>query len=339
MTQPRDPVEARADDDTDLYEVSTWEVRSVLDHIVASAYSLAISGARLFLVLLGLVLLVAQVVLGALYDEVVLVFTLLSVVPALLLAAYLWYADVTTNEPLYLIAATFVLGILFAGFAGVVNSLVTSGLESVGLAAGIVGFVVQVVFFFVVVGPVEEAVKLLAVRLYAFRSRRFDAVIDGAVYGAVAGLGFATIENAIYISGQIEGISDPLNLAATGGAIAVVRALAGPGHVIYSAFAGYYLGLAKFNPDRAGPIVVKGLLIAALIHAVYNSLSGVVLFLASEFLGVPWILAFFGFVIVYVGLFGLVLLRKLGRYRRAYNAAHDDGPDGGPTADLTEFDG
>jgi RsiW-degrading membrane proteinase PrsW (M82 family) len=339
MTQPRDPVEARADDDTDLYEVSTWEVRSVLDHIVASAYSLAISGARLFLVLLGLVLLVAQVVLGALYDEVVLVFTLLSVVPALLLAAYLWYADVTTNEPLYLIAATFVLGILFAGFAGVVNSLITFGLESVGLAAGIVGFVAQVVFFFVVVGPVEESVKLLAVRLYAFRSRRFDAVIDGAVYGAVAGLGFATIENAIYISGQIEGISDPLNLAATGGAIAVVRALAGPGHVIYSAFAGYYLGLAKFNPDRAGPIVVKGLLIAALIHAVYNSLSGVVLFLASEFLGVPWILAFFGFVIVYVGLFGLVLLRKLGRYRRAYNAAHDDGPDGGPTADLTEFDG
>jgi RsiW-degrading membrane proteinase PrsW (M82 family) len=182
-------------------------------------------------------------------------------------------------------------------------------------------------------------VKLLAVRLYAYRSPAFDAVIDGAVYGAVAGLGFATIENAVYISGQTQGIGDPLNLVATGGAITAVRALAGPGHVIYSAFAGYYLGLARFNPDRAGPIVVKGLLIAALIHALYNTLSSVAPQLIAGYFGIPWFLGFLGFVLVYDGLFGLILLRKIERYRRAYRDAHDNGPDGGPTADLTEFDG
>ena len=193
--------------------------------------------------------------------------------------------------------------------------------------------------FFLVVGPVEETVKLLAVRLYAFHSPRFGAVVDGVVYGAVAGLGFATIENAIYIGGVTSEIADPLNLVLTGGAITSVRALAGPGHVIYSAFAGYYLGLAKFNPDNAGPIVVKGLLIAALIHAVYNSLSSVVPLIASELLNIPWFVAFLAFIIVYDGIFLLVLFRKLSRYRQAYHEAHDNGLDDGHPAELTEFDG
>lgn len=43
----------------------------------------------------------------------------------------------------------------------------------------------------------EESVRLLAVRLYAYNDARFAAVIDGAVCGAIAGLGFATIENGI----------------------------------------------------------------------------------------------------------------------------------------------
>jgi RsiW-degrading membrane proteinase PrsW (M82 family) len=337
MTRIRDPVEARDEEGRDLYEVTDWERRSVLDWIAVVLHGTLISGARLFLVLLAVLILASQIAFGALVSEAVAVFTLLSVAPALALAAYLWQADVTTNEPLDLLAATFVLGLLFAGFAGVLNTGTDLALRSVGLTTGIVGFFVQIVVFFVVVGPVEESVKLLAVRLYAFRSRDFDAVIDGAVYGAVAGLGFATIENATFIAGQTQGVSDPLTLVATGGAITAVRALAGPGHVIYSAFAGYYLGLAKFNPDRAGPIVVKGLLIAALIHAVYNSLAGIVPAVVATVSGLPWFVAFFGFVVVYDGVFGLILLRKLSRYRRAYHETHDD-PDEGPVAELTEFE-
>jgi len=277
-------------------------------------------------------------------NPVIAVFTLFSVVPAALLAGYVWQADVTTQEPLRLLVATFLLGLLFAGFAGVLNSVVAIGTEELALTTGAVGFAVQIATFYVVVGPVEETVKLLAVRLYPYRSRHFDAVVDGAVYGAVAGLGFATIENVVYVSGITQGIADPLDLIATGSAIAAVRALAGPGHVIYSAFAGYYLGLAKFNPDRAGPIIVKGLLIAALIHATYNALAGVVPALVADQLGVPWFVAFVGFVVGYDGIFGLVLLAKLTRYRRVYRDVHGDGRDRGPAStagpapERTEFD-
>jgi len=335
MSPPRDPVASRAEDERDLDGVATWEVDSIFDRFWVGCYSLLVSSARAFLVLLGLLILGLQLLAGAVVGPEVAVFTLLSVVPALALAAYVWYADVTTSEPLSLLAVTFVLSVLFAGFAAVLNTGTNIVLEALGLSTGFVGFVFQILTFFVVVGPVEETVKLLAVYLYAFRSSRFDAVIDGAVYGAVAGLGFATIENAIYISGSVQGISDPLNLIAEGSTITAVRALAGPGHVIYSAFAGYYLGLAKFNPERAGPIVLKGLVVAALIHAVYNSLSSVVPSIVAAVFNLPWFLAFVGFVVVYDSILGFVLYWKLDRYRSAYQETRDD--DDHPP-ELTEFD-
>ncbi|TQR22379.1 hypothetical protein C9J85_12075 [Haloferax sp. wsp5] len=146
--------------------------------------------------------------------------------------------------------------------------------QAIGSGFGLVPFLGQVFFFFLIVGPVEETVKLLAVRLYAYSHDSFNAVIDGAVYGAMAGLGFATIENALYITRNARVGFRRRRIIAAGGTITAVRALAGPGHVIYSAIAGYYLGLAKFNKENAGPIVIKGLILAALVHATYNSTVG-----------------------------------------------------------------
>jgi len=319
MTAERDPVQEETDGSTDLYDIATWEARSRLDGVSVFIYNAVRTIVRWVVILLALAILLAQLALGglgaALADLPIAIFILLSIVPALLLAAYVRYADVTTAEPLSLLVGTFALGVLFAGFAGVLNSLFQP-------LFGTIPLIGTVLFFYLVVGPVEETIKLLAVRLYPYRDGRFDAVIDGAVYGAVAGLGFATIENAIYIAGQV---NDPTlaNVLTAGGGIAPLRALAGPGHVIYSAIAGYYLGLAKFNPDRAGPIVVKGLLIATLIHATYNTLSAVVPGLISLFVpGLPRIFAFLGFVLVYDTVFGLYLYRKLVRYREAYRGAN-----------------
>ncbi|MDX1744858.1 MAG: PrsW family glutamic-type intramembrane protease, partial [Halobacteriales archaeon] len=107
-------------------------------------------------------------------------------------------------------------------------------------------------------------------------------------------------------------------LAATVGT-AAVRTFAGPGHVIYSGIAGYYLGLAKFNRDQAGPIVIKGLLIAAFLHATYNTLVGIVPRLVTVvYPQVPTAVAFIGFVMVFDGFAGYFLYRKISRYRAAW---------------------
>jgi RsiW-degrading membrane proteinase PrsW (M82 family) len=246
------------------------------------------------------------------------------VIPALGLAAYVWYSDVTSNEPLSLLIATFLLGVLTANFAAAINSVFSGYFQMIPVIG-------MVLFYYLIVGPVEETVKLLAVRLYAYRSDRFDAVIDGAVYGAMAGLGFATIENALYIFQGVEPaqLDFGLGLIGVGGQITAVRALAGPGHVIYSAFAGYYLGLAKFNRENRGPIVIKGLLIASLIHATYNTTVGIgsgLIWLALQAVvpfSVPQLAAYLVYVVLYDGFFGYLLYRKIKRYRNTYWAVHD----------------
>ena len=311
-----DPVEASAPDGTDLYDVATWEPRTVLDRIAVRLHGALAGGARLGVVLLALLVFVAQiggVVWLASRNPTLGVVALLSALPALGLVAFVWRQDVVEKEPLGTLAATFVLSVLFASFAATINTALGGLFRAVG-AWG------MVLYFFLIVGPGEELVKWLAIRLYAFERSEFDAVIDGAVYGAVAGLGFATIENTLYV---VQGFVRAQQAGATqaiGAALgtATSRALAGPGHVIYSAWAGYYLGLAKFNPDNRGPIVVKGLLIAALIHALYNSIVTVA---PLGGLSLPGYLAF---VIVYDGLFLYLLYRKLARYRDSYADTVDE---------------
>ncbi|GAA0522807.1 Membrane proteinase PrsW, cleaves anti-sigma factor RsiW, M82 family [Halorubrum aquaticum] len=317
-----DPVEA-ADDDQDLYGISTWEQRSLLDSVSVAVYWLAVRSGQALLVLLAVLIFVAVGGLSIVREPPLGVLTILSALPALALAGYVWYSDVTTSEPLSLLAATFILGVLTAGFAAVVNSLS----QPFFTALGGIG---MVLFFYLIVGPVEESVKLLAVRLYAYNDDRFAAVIDGAVYGAVAGLGFATIENAIYISGvvgEVGGLSLGLDLIGTGGDITATRALAGPGHVVYSSFAGYYLGLAKFNPENRGPIIVKGLIVAALIHATYNATVGIGSGLIQTATGLPQLSAFFVYVLLYVGGFGYLLYRKIQQYNDAHQTAHSNETD------------
>jgi RsiW-degrading membrane proteinase PrsW (M82 family) len=315
-TENTDPVEA-ADGQMDLYEISTWEVRSVLDRFSVAVYRLAVRTGQILVVLSALSILVAIGAFGAITDPVIGLLTVVSALPALLLAVYVWHSDVTASEPLSLLAGTFLLAVLTAGFAAVLNGAFRPVFSSVG----VVGIVL---FFYLVVGPVEETVKLLAVWLYPYHDVRFDAVVDGAVYGAVAGLGFATIENAIYISRVVEevgGVTLGLELIGIGGDITATRALAGPGHVIYSAFAGYYLGLAKFNPDHRGPIVVKGLIVAALIHATYNATVGLGSGLIQSVTGLPDLAASFVYILLYAGFFGYLLYRKLRQYRNAYLTA------------------
>jgi RsiW-degrading membrane proteinase PrsW (M82 family) len=341
MTDRRDPVEARSDGSMDLYEISDWEVRSGLDRFAVRLYGGIVSTVRWAVIAAAVLVLLAQFALGGLglvTDPVVGTFVLLSVVPAFGLAVYLWYADVTTQEPLGLLIATYLLGILFASFAGILNPVLGSYASAFGSGFGMAPVFGTLALFFLVVGPVEETVKLLAVRLHAYRDERFDAVIDGAVYGAVAGLGFATIENALYITQNVGSVPGMSNLIGQGSGITTIRALAGPGHVIYSAFAGYYLGLAKFNREQAGPIVIKGLTVAAIIHATYNTAVTVVVPSIAAATQFSQFVAFFGFVILYDGIFGLLLIRKLAAYNSAYRAVsrEDDRPE--YRSETTEFE-
>ncbi len=294
------------DSSVDTQGVTTWEPRTLGDRLSVSLHETLASNWRVVVVALAALVLFGQffVAFGLFAtDPFLAVFSAVSVIPALILVWYIRRQDVDP-EPVGTLAVTFVLGGLLASFAALINT-------AAGTVFRQVPFIGSILLFFLIVGPGEELVKWLAIRLYAYERSEFDAVIDGAMYGAAAGLGFASIENVIYITqNALTAIQNEGPVLAATVPTTVARSLAGPGHVLYSAFAGYYLGLAKYNEEHYGPLVVKGLAIAALLHATYNSLSTVL----PQFLPMSG-LTTFAFIILWDGALIVVLIRKLRRYR------------------------
>jgi RsiW-degrading membrane proteinase PrsW (M82 family) len=114
-------------------------------------------------------------------------------------------------------------------------------------------------FFLVSVAFIEELVKFAAVRLFAYRSAKFDEAMDGVIFGITAAMGFAAVENVGYVF-------------QFGGGIAIFRAFVSvPGHAFYGAIIGYYLGESKVH--RNPWLVVWGLAIAIALHAVFDTLA------------------------------------------------------------------
>jgi RsiW-degrading membrane proteinase PrsW (M82 family) len=323
---PADPVQSTLGDTEDLYDVATWDVRTGLDRLAVRVHGalLAARTAAIVLLALGLFLALFGLALPVLADNPLLGgLGLVSILPAVVLVGYLWIGDPTRREPLEAMAVTFLLAVLFATFAALLNEVFRVGFASLPLGMAL--------YFFLVVGPIEEVVKWLAVRIDAYGRPTFDTVVDGVVYGAVAGLGFAAIENLIYITLAFLDASD-LSLALqfqTATQTAIGRAFVGPGHVIFSAYAGYYLGLAKFNRGSRGPLVVKGLLIAAALHGLYNTVATYAPFTTVSFVA---------FVVVFDGILLVLLIRKVRRYEHYYERATHGTGGHGPAAARPEQD-
>ena len=121
---------------------------------------------------------------------------------------------------------------------------------------------VLVLSSFLVIAPIEEYLKYFAVKKVALKNKAFDEPIDGIIYGVVAGLGFASLENLIVISAE-------------GQILILLRfATATLMHAITTGIVGYYLSMNKFSKEKEkGKYPVwMGLIIAILIHGAYNSI-------------------------------------------------------------------
>ncbi|MBI4863111.1 MAG: PrsW family intramembrane metalloprotease [Candidatus Riflebacteria bacterium] len=116
-----------------------------------------------------------------------------------------------------------------------------------------------VAFLSVVVAPIEEVAKYLVVRLRFYPDPEFNEPVDGIVYATTVGLGFATLENAVY-------------MVRLGVQVVILRSLVSTLlHVSCAALVGYALGRAKFgSPTRA--TIGRALLASIGIHALFNVL-------------------------------------------------------------------
>ncbi len=189
-------------------------------------------------------------------------YVVLAVAPGLFLLWFFYRRDRWEREPPLLVLAVFAAGalsvvpVVAVGWFGAAAGLTVQAVDGLGA---------------VVVAPLlEEPAKLLAVLLVAYRRPAFNEPMDGIVYGTAAALGFASLENVLYVLGALgrsEGHAQSL---------LVLRALLSvPGHALFAVPWALALGFARFMPDAyAGRRrVLAALALGVAFHAAHNLLA------------------------------------------------------------------
>jgi len=190
------------------------------------------------LLAVGLLTLLALVGAWLLAAGTPLVILLAAGIPAAAYAVAILRIDRYRREPLAALVAAFVGGaLLAAGAAGAINDAVLAYVE------GLVGAASARQVTPVLVAPVLEEVAKAAVLAAVLRTwfASFNNVLDGIVYGALVGLGFAMAENigyftlaavqggprglvqGLYLRAVLEGLIHPAFTAATGAGFGYVR--------------------------------------------------------------------------------------------------------------------
>lgn len=166
-------------------------------------------------------------------------------------------------EPKRLLLLAFIGGMASAVVA-VVGELALIGHEGlISLNQGILG---NTIITFLIIGVIEEYVKYIAVKLLILGKHDFDEPVDAMIYMMTAALGFAALENALFILPVIH--QDVLvGLGITANRFLGANLL----HALSSGIVGFFLARAWFLPQRRH-FVALGILIAAMLHALFNSL-------------------------------------------------------------------
>lgn len=176
----------------------------------------------------------------------------IAILPVILLMLFIYRQDKYQKEPVKSLAKALIGGML----AIPLDILIVTGIDSLlGETA-----IANTVFFsaFLEAGIPEELSKFLFFMIFIWNDRHFDEYFDGIVYASFIGLGFACVENIEYVF-------------MFGFGTGVVRALLSvPGHFLFGVVLGYFLSMAKFQPEKRSTYLWSGLLLAMLAHGLFD---------------------------------------------------------------------
>ncbi len=224
-------------------------------------------------------------------------------VPMFLFAAFVNWLDRYEKEPKILLGAAFVWGVVIAGGgAYVLNTAVGMSVYSLTGSASAADFSTTSI-----AAPIiEETLKGFAVLVVFLLFRKeFDSILDGIVYGAITAMGFAAIENVIYI--YRNGFQD-------GGwegfwTLVFIRVvLVGWMHPFFTSFTGIGLAVARTNRNLLVKLIAvpTGYTVAVMAHAFHNTFSsviggggGFILGLIADYIGYAFMLGFIIWMVVH----------------------------------------
>lgn len=220
---------------------------------------------------------------------------ILALAPVVIIAVYVYFRDKYEKEPIRLLLFALVAGgltvipVLFLEtFLSSFNSFF-SGLTEAAWKA------------FVVAAFSEELWKYVALYILIWRSPEFNEKFDGIVYAVYVSLGFAAVENIMYVMDN--GMSTGIMRAIT----------AVPAHAVFGVTMGFYFGLAKFYEKQQANLKFKALAFPIFLHGIYDFIL---------FTGIDWLtIVLVGFVI-YLYISGYKRIKELSK-QSIYNTDYD----------------
>ena len=215
---------------------------------------------------------------------------IIAITPVLVILLALYLSDRRDREPFKLLVLTYFLGaltvipiLLIEEFLLRVNVFFTEGA------------LYSLYTSFIVAGMVEEYFKRLVILKVPYKTKYFNERLDGIVYSVFASMGFATIENIVYV---VFRYANNPHVGFYRGVFSV------PAHAVFAITMGYYLSLAKFNTDEADRKINmrRSFYMPMLLHGTFN-------FILSS--GIPQLTALF---VPYVLYLWFINQRKLSKF-------------------------
>lgn len=182
-----------------------------------------------------------------------------AILPGIILMIYIYIKDSREKEPL-----GFLIGLFFMGALSVIPTIILETIfDFVGGNDSLISIIIKYVFM---VGFIEELVKFSFLYIFSMKSKNFNYSFDAIVYSVFVSLGFATIENLLYV---FQG----------GIGIAILRALtAVPGHASFAVIMGYFYSKIKKaqvekNYSKYISNLILAVLVPMLVHGIYDTLA------------------------------------------------------------------
>lgn len=190
---------------------------------------------------------------------------ILTLLPVVVLGYYTYYQD-SEKEPKKLLIKLFLGGLLSAILTVILSLLIKVFIPWFDAEIEYYGPIKLLVYTFLVVAFVEELSKFIILYLFSYHDREYNQLYDMVVYSVFVSLGFAWIENILYVY--------------DGGLSSAIARLffAVPTHASVAVFMGYYLSLSKLSEinnkeNLRKKYLLYSILIPTVLHGVYDFLA------------------------------------------------------------------
>lgn len=210
----------------------------------------------------------------------------LGLAPSIIVLFYIFIRDKYEKEPIKLLFTGVIFGIIITAPIVFTENTIMKYMPSGGK------YVYAFYTSFIVASAVEELFKYVILYFLTWRNKNLNERFDGIVYSVFISLGFAGLENLLYV----------LNPNLGGVRTAILRAVFSvPGHGLFGVCMGYYFALAKFEPEKRTKFMISALFIPFFMHGFYDFI------LLAE---IPYGMIIFVIFVVYLWINGFKKMKK-----------------------------